>query len=1463
MIPVSIILTAAAGQNILPWIIKNWLFLILIIIVFIILLFLLYILFRILKKKKVKAKVVKKLWKDLLLRQKLSNIAKGGERGYKAEADASKIRLTQIKETFSNGVLLSKKYKNKLKNISLYLLIGEPGSGKSELMRKAELDYLSNINDKNQGIGGTNTFHWWVTKKSAVIDVAGKIFFSRWGNTSDVEWRYFVKQLCKIKRKKHLINGIILTLPIDALIADKDTLLKEKALAISESLYTLQKHVHLCLPLYIVITKVDQLPGFIEFFKNLDNNQRKEIFGWNNNSDTVGKYDYKDIIKYFDKLKHSLEKYRASLLLSSSSTRFDKEYNRAHYNMPLFIFPQSLCSIKSKLISYLDTIFSPAQLTEQRELFLQGIYFTAATNTGEIYDSDFNNILKIDDDELKIKTQKHSIPPFFIPKIFSNKIFNEAQLVHYDRNIQHRKAIKYILFSFIALSIAVYFVIANTINYPSFTKISQKNTLLWNQYTKDITNDSILKSPLFSYDHSKKTFTINNTLKVTGEKNITRGEFIYNLMILTNTNIKTPFNYYLASAFAPGNIFLRNNLYAKTRSNIYNIALAEIVYSSLLTCARKKLIDYDEEWNNTCTKILSLLVKIEYVDELRVKHGQAAGVEPFDFTPAFDFLQPRMRELFIQYKASMYTDNYNIRYPDSYVFYLLYPNNSFSWKAVHDGVIKMCKSWQERKQGKKHLLYKLFKLNRLLTQYSYISKSLISYNNNLLNYESYTFPEFFKLYMNISSLLEIQNKNTEEINKINKSIPYNTQNYSFLAIKAKEDFLNYIHSSFQPLIDKLDLISDSSNIAKSDLLLKLKTTKQMAIQYAKELTDVVSNNLQANVNSLMKTLDKSGAYYYQNTGELYFTAYSTVVDKNIPNQNFLVLKNAIQKNRHAEIEANHRLNYMNKIFGKQKKYIDSIQFCRAFIRASKFINNQLFLSAGLDMIPNSNDFFYNKIKSIDKSSQLIPPEIPLSEFTGTFSYDEGYNPEALAYVLNIFSLIFQDLGIKKTKNILLFNNEEIQQKLLDKETILNSYLNSYINYWSKKQLSRLSSYQLLPWKKFIKIINTTSTEQINSSINIALNQAIKALTGIQNYNSALTNKAVDRKVKDNINLLEKKGNTISPSYSTFLSNWRNLSPNPNEAYKKLLTVKKKLVINDYLAVDQNIPWWNSFILNGINSLQMELQNKALTIIQHILNNMMKFPLCKSTDQKDILSKKEILEAYDFFLQNNVHIASPASSSSQNKDVPDKQFSAKQEDLYHILTTITLDFKKETQAQWLNKIMTLLKFLSSDTTWSLVIPNKIRLNTCPQIEGKKLDSLIPAYIKYRYCEFLYAGTQSHNKTYSETPDGSALKIPEPIGEISTQNLILNLYKFPGDKKPSFSINFDGPWAILRLFLQPNTVYDKKLKAYMVPISFTGKNDGRAYYFWFGISFSNEVISNKSWPTSKTWIKLPAKINLNNF
>jgi hypothetical protein len=338
---------------------------------------------------------------------------------------ARRAKLEDLRRNFQSGIEKFNAAGKNLYSLPWYVIIGEPGAGKTEAIRHSSIGFPPGMQDEFQGVGGTINMNWWFTNEAVILDTAGRLIFEEVPPGSTSEWREFLT-LLKIHRPNCPINGLLLVLPAESLIKDTGEEIVKKAGRIATQLEVIQKHLDIRFPVYVVIAKCDLLNGFREFFDDLtDEAASHQIAGWSNPDPLDQPFRPELVDAHIQTVALRLTRRRLGLLLDPVARTAPRRVDEVDR---LFALPHSIGLIGANLQRYLQTLFMPGEWTS-RPLFLRGIYFTSSMREGAALDQELANAMGISVDQLPEGRAWERKRSYFLRDIFAAKAFKEKGLV--------------------------------------------------------------------------------------------------------------------------------------------------------------------------------------------------------------------------------------------------------------------------------------------------------------------------------------------------------------------------------------------------------------------------------------------------------------------------------------------------------------------------------------------------------------------------------------------------------------------------------------------------------------------------------------------------------------------------------------------------------------------------------------------------------------------------------------------------------------------------------------------------------------------------------------------------------------------------------------------------------------------------------------------------------------------------
>jgi len=334
-----------------------------------------------------------------------------------------------------------------------YVLIGASGSGKTTVLEYSGLQFplADKFADTGRpaqaapaaqpqatpgggwhasridGIGGTRHCDWWFTDRAVLIDTAGRYTTQESDRRADAAaWHGFLS-LLRRTRPREPINGVLLAVSVAELLKADDAQRALTAAALRARIHELSEHLRTRFPVYVLVTKADLLPGFSEFFADLDSDARAQVFGFTLPLDTAGPslQSAGPQESLAAQVRHELEALNARLV-ARVLARADQETNVAA-RAAIISFPQQFAAFRPLLETFLADVFmqSPAR----DAAFMRGVYITSGTQRGAPID----RVLATLKDALRLERAtpqplRTATRSFFVRRMLTEVVFAEQGL---------------------------------------------------------------------------------------------------------------------------------------------------------------------------------------------------------------------------------------------------------------------------------------------------------------------------------------------------------------------------------------------------------------------------------------------------------------------------------------------------------------------------------------------------------------------------------------------------------------------------------------------------------------------------------------------------------------------------------------------------------------------------------------------------------------------------------------------------------------------------------------------------------------------------------------------------------------------------------------------------------------------------------------------------------------------------
>lgn len=362
-----------------------------------------------------------------------------------AQSDPSQIQsaeeVAQLKERFDEALQVMKKTSGKrgaagIYDLPWYIIIGPPGSGKTTALLNSGLEFplADHFGSSTlKGVAGTRNCDWWFTQDAVLLDTAGRYTTQDSHQAVDSSaWLGFL-QLLKKHRRRRPINGAMVAISLMDLLTQNEVQREQQLVAIRHRLQELDQQLGVRFPIYVLLTKSDLMAGFTEFFEDLTQQDRSQVWGvsfdFNSDSKQTVASPIDSFLTDFDAL---IARLNERLLWRMQQERDPQR------RAVLFSFPQQMVTLRGLLHDFLSKLFSESRY--EKTMLVRGIYFTSGTQEGAPIDRVVGSLSSTFGLPAQmLRPYEGQGRSYFVTRLLKEVIFNEAGLVGKNQHLEAKR----------------------------------------------------------------------------------------------------------------------------------------------------------------------------------------------------------------------------------------------------------------------------------------------------------------------------------------------------------------------------------------------------------------------------------------------------------------------------------------------------------------------------------------------------------------------------------------------------------------------------------------------------------------------------------------------------------------------------------------------------------------------------------------------------------------------------------------------------------------------------------------------------------------------------------------------------------------------------------------------------------------------------------------------------------------
>jgi type VI secretion system protein ImpL len=377
-----------------------------------------------------------------------------------ADMRARKSRMIALKDSLEKSLQTRAGVKaSGLDRLAMpwFMLVGTEGSGKKSLLASTGLPLPYGppveVDSARKDAG-----RWWLFDQAVVVEAPTAKAAPKAPAPSQVTatepavhvdtsegWNNLL-HLLRRERPDSPLNGIIVTVSCADLVGTRRKTPEEvtaQGELIKAFLEKTRRVLGVRLPIHLVITRCDILPGFRSFAETLPDARRDDIFGWANPAPLEKAFDPGAVDAGFVELRKSLEALHDELLAAPETV---------HDADGLFVFVSEFAEIQDPLREFVTTLMPSGE--RRPSLFFRGVYFTGdasefAAKQAKVDEESATLHISIEATE----AESHSL--VFLRSLFTDKIFKEAGLARSAARLRISRDMRVIIAQAAAILIAL------------------------------------------------------------------------------------------------------------------------------------------------------------------------------------------------------------------------------------------------------------------------------------------------------------------------------------------------------------------------------------------------------------------------------------------------------------------------------------------------------------------------------------------------------------------------------------------------------------------------------------------------------------------------------------------------------------------------------------------------------------------------------------------------------------------------------------------------------------------------------------------------------------------------------------------------------------------------------------------------------------------------------------------------
>lgn len=1407
--------------------------------------------YRKVQRKRLKVQETSEIKKDLMIWHHLSQLVRGGSEHQKAK-QALSGQIIAIEQSFKQGMHMLSLHNRKMYEQPWFVLLGEPFSGKSLLLRNSELEMISSAEEEAVGDEEKKemALRFWLGAKAVVCDINGRVFFDRWLNGSSAEWNYICK-LLRRKRFKRPLDGIIVTIPADALLADDEVLSQKKAVLMTTEIGQLLHTVGMNLPCYVIVTKTDMIDGFDEYVMGINEDLRSQIFGWVNEDGIYQADSFRAFWKNLIIRLHSgCEK---SMLSKNVATKLSSLSNRMEITGKIYLFPENFNGLYKNLSIYLRALFGEGNFHGADNAVLEGVFFTSAKDGNVTLSPSFARLCekKVDEAPLSHEPNPH-FRPFFIRDLLNKIVFRRSDNAFFTvREKVKRNIPKYFLCG-VMIAIGIIWLSAACFEGNALKSSLAMQTEYYTTLSDMLGKGEVFSSALIKQNKDGKYELDSDPIK---NEKISRLQFFFELFADREAPNEAPFGFKAAAL----SVFGEHNIGYSKKAFIFNQMIGTMLRMPVIHAVGDKITvsGTDSELTRIKRSAIGSFTALNTVKE--EDYSSIIVSDEFDLKMMLAYVLPSISNDITNLVTS-FLPRYDKKYSNT--MDPLYIHSEEFITAQEIGLKSIIGAWKALKAYPESMYVKIRSMIRLsdkIRQRDIVLsdmteranrifdgnelKDVLKQWNTLVIDQVQDIAEMNILFDEIQSALPPHFNDKGYKNKKNvladQSFLYGNVSINLLLRYYSKKYETLLHDDFDFANERAgQFITANWNPEEWRKVIKNEEKKTVSLLAAE------IDSLYSNINSLRGTplyqwqlTEKQGAsdYLYNILGKFYLQAIKAKalseeeIAKNDFKTNWLKTQQMI-KDMFDSYDAAVRPYSENEEIMRMAGNIRKMLLLQAQSQRYDILRREI------ERLPANKAEMDNFVAENSQEKNVFDFSAELAlEVLGEFSYTEKYNPKTVKQVLeNVFAIATSFLRNKKEQSAVFVNDGEYYQEKLK---TFERYLESFIDYWGN--YPDQVYVDLSSWEEFKRRAGTMKAFKINSLLQAIYSECLNILKGIDD--TALSEEIKKEKEKY-IALINDKLKMLTALFTNAgqktLNAWAELPDDEQAAWEHLTSLTEKELQSSLFNMKTQgerarIGWWNDFTDNAVALLKKENENRLKKNSSGLLNLSGGFPLCRDCGTGKTVTPKQMKEIKRL-LKAVVEEKAADGQKEQEKPLFDKHLSL---------------FADKESLDWAENVLKITSVLTDEKNpliWTLY-QAPVDIQT-----GLLSGNEIAAVNRFRYVEIKTDALKTAKRFGTSSSKETVIAQGRAANSIT-----LKFYKSSADAEPEAQLRLGDYWSVFRIYLKTGGYTDPQTNRLYVPLTVKDKA-GVKYVYVLGVKMNRPLLKSDEWPSKQNWRQAVAAV-----